>query len=114
MQIRRMRFTRIERDDNALAPGIDFHILDAIDFAERLSQFPHALIAIFAFRGDYNLLNDFVIGALRIKRIGRVRVVWSCWVHVTRSLAALEVTRTSDCLRVSLAHFFIASMARAI
>ena len=109
-----MRFARIECDNDALTPGIDLHILYAINFAERLAQFPHTLVAIFAFGRDYNLLNDFVIGALRIKRIGRVRVVWSCWVHVTRSLAALEVTRTSDCLRVSLAHFFIASMARAI
>ena len=60
-----MHFARIECDDNALTPGIDLHILHAIDFAERLSQFPHTLVAIFAFGGDDDLLNDFVIGALR-------------------------------------------------
>jgi hypothetical protein len=31
-----------------------------------------------------------VIGALGIKRVGWVRIVWSGWVHITKSLAALE------------------------
>ena len=57
-----MRFARIEGDDNALPFGIHLYILDAINLAERFSQFPHAFVAIFAFGRDYDLLNNFVIG----------------------------------------------------
>lgn len=76
-----MRFTRIEGHHHALAFRINLHVLHARNLAEWFAQFPHAFVTILAFGGDYDFFDDFVIGLFRIKRIGRVWIVWSRWVH---------------------------------
>jgi len=106
VQIGRVNLARIECDNDTLASGIDLYILHAIDFAERLSQFPHALIAIFTFGSYYDSLNDFVIGPLGVKRVSGVRIVWSRRVHALSNAP----NRSPACMT----HFVIASKARAI
>jgi len=54
VQIGSMRFARVERDDHTLAPEIDFHVLHSGNVLQHWPQFAHALIAIFAFSGDFD------------------------------------------------------------
>ena len=77
-----MRSARIERDDDSLMLQIDEHIFHASNSFEHGSKFTHTFIAIFAFGGDLDRLQDCVIGALRIKRVGWIGFVWSCGVHL--------------------------------
>jgi len=76
-----MRFACIERDDHALVLKIDSHIVDAFNLHERSAQLSHSLMMIFAFGGDFDRFQDRVIGALREKRIGWIRIAWSGGVH---------------------------------
>jgi hypothetical protein len=81
VKIGRMRFTCIERDDHALVLEIDLHIVDAFNFHERPAQLSHSLVVILAFGGNFDCFQDRVIGAFREKRIGWIRIAWSCRVH---------------------------------
>ena len=81
MQIGRMGFAWVERDDHNIALEIDFYVLHAGNFRQHWSQFAHALIAILAFSGDFDRFQNFVTGALREKRIGRIGISRSCRVH---------------------------------
>jgi hypothetical protein len=81
VKIWRMRFARIECDDHTPVLKIDFHIVHPFNFHERPAQFSHSLMVILAFGGDFNRLQDRVIGALREKGIGWIRIAWSCRVH---------------------------------
>ena len=81
MKLRRMCFACIKRDDDALVPEINFHVLHAFDFHEWRAQLSHAFVAIFAFGCDLDRFQDRVIGPFRIKRIARVGIVWSCRIH---------------------------------
>ena len=54
MQIRRMRFAWIERDNHALVLEIDFYVLHSGNVLQHRSQFAHAFITIFTFRGDFD------------------------------------------------------------
>jgi len=76
-----MRFARIEGDDHALVLEIHFYIVHAFDFHERPAQLSHSLMMIYAFGGDFDRFQDRVIGALREKRIGWIRIAWSGGVH---------------------------------
>jgi len=76
-----MRFARIECDDHTPVLEIDFHIVHAFNFHERRAQLSHSLMVILAFSGDFDRLQDRVIGALREKGIGWIRIAWSCRVH---------------------------------
>jgi hypothetical protein len=84
VKIRRMRFPCIERDDHALVLEIDSYIVHAFDFHKRPAQLSHSLIVTLAFRGDFDGLQDGVIGALREERIGRIGIVWSRRIHDVR------------------------------
>lgn len=81
VKIGRMRFACIERDDHPLVLKIDFHIVYAFNLHERPPQLSHSLMMIFAFGGDFDRFQDRVIGAFREKRIGWIRIAWSCRVH---------------------------------
>ena len=76
-----MRFARIERDNHALVPEIDFYIVHAFNLHERRTELSDSLMVILAFRGDFDGFQDRVIGPLREKRIGWIRIAWSCRVH---------------------------------
>jgi hypothetical protein len=76
-----MRFTRVKSHDDALMLEIDLHVLNAFDFHERRSQLADALIAIFAFRGDFDRFQNYVVGPFGIERVSRVGIFWSCRVH---------------------------------
>jgi hypothetical protein len=71
----------IERDDYALMLEIDCHIVHAFNFHERRAQLSHSLMVTFAFGGDFDRLQDRVVGSLREKRIGWIRITWPCRVH---------------------------------
>lgn len=77
-----MRLARIKRDDDALMLEIDFDMAHSLNFHERRSQLANAFIAIFTFGGNLNRFQDGVIGPFRIERIGRIRIIWSCRVHL--------------------------------
>ena len=81
MQIWRMRFPWIERDDHALVREIDFYFLHSGNILQHRSQFAHAFIAIFTFRRDFNRFQNRVVGAFRKKWIGRIGISRSCRVH---------------------------------
>jgi hypothetical protein len=76
-----MRFARVKRDDDALMLEIDFYAFYAGDFLQHRPQLAHAVIAIFAFGGNLNRLQNCVIGPFRIERVGGIRIAWSCRVH---------------------------------
>jgi hypothetical protein len=103
MQVGRVCFAGIEGNDDALVAKIDFHIANAVDPHERRPQFSDAFIAIFAFSRDFYLFQNGMIGAFGIKRIARVGVLWSGWVHHLSNairphsgrLAALEPLRSA-------------------
>ena len=76
-----MRFARIERDDYALVPEIDFYMLNPRNVLQQRSQFAHAFIAIFTFSGDFDRFQNGVIGAFGGKWIGRIGISRSCRVH---------------------------------
>jgi len=82
VKIGRMRPTRVKRDDDTLMLQIDFYILHASNSFQHGSQLAHTIIAIFAFGGDLDRLQDGVIGPLRSEWVGWVRIVWSCGVHL--------------------------------
>jgi len=81
MQIWRMCFARIERDNHALVLEIDFYVLHPGNVLQHRSQFAHALIAIFTFSGDFDRFQNSVVGSFGEKRIGRIRISRSCRVH---------------------------------
>jgi len=76
-----MRFACIERDNHALVSEIDFYIVHALNLHERRAQLSDSLMVTFAFGGDFDGFQDGVIGALREKGIGWIRIAWSCRVH---------------------------------
>ena len=76
-----MRFARIERDNHALVPEIDFYIVHAFNLHERRTELSDSLMVILAFRGDFDGFQDRMIGPLREKRIGWIRIAGSCRVH---------------------------------
>jgi hypothetical protein len=76
-----MRFACIERDDHALVLKIDFHVVHAFNFHEGRAQLSHSLMVILAFGSDFDRFQDRMIGAFRKKRIGWIRIAWSCRVH---------------------------------
>src|SRR6516162_6216875 len=81
MQIGRMRFARVERNDHALVREVDFYILHAGDVRQHRSQFAHTFIAIFTFRGDLDRFQNSLVGAFRKKWIGWIGISRSCRVH---------------------------------
>ena len=86
-----MRFARVKRDDDALMLEIGLYVFHSSNFLQHGSEFAHAFIAIFAFGRDLDGFQDGVIGAFREKRIGWIRIVWSCRVH--RVLISIYLTR---------------------
>jgi len=76
-----MRFACIEGDDHAPVLEIHFYIVHAFNFHERPPQLSHSVMMIFAFGSDFDRFQDGVIGALREKGIGWIRIAWSCRVH---------------------------------
>jgi hypothetical protein len=76
-----MRFARVKRDDDALMLEIGLYVFHSSNFLQHGPKLAHAFIAIFAFGRDLNGFQDGVIGAFREKRIGWIRIVWSCRVH---------------------------------
>ena len=81
MQIGRVSFARVEREDHALALEIDFHVLHSGNLLQHWSQSAHALIAIFPFSCDFDRFQDGVAAALPKKWIGRIGISRSCGVH---------------------------------
>jgi len=81
MQIGRMGFARVEREDHALVLQVDFHILHSWNLPQYRSQFAHALIAIFPFSCDFDRFQNGIAAALRKKWIGRIGISRSCGVH---------------------------------
>ena len=68
MQIGRMRFARIERDDHALVLEIDFYVWHSGNVLQHRSQFAHAVIAIFTFSGNFDRFQDRIVGPFRKNR----------------------------------------------
>src|SRR6266850_3600753 len=81
VQIGWMCFARIERDNHALVPDIDFYVLHPGNVLQHRSQFAYALIAIFTFSGDFDRFQNSVVGSFGEKWIGRVGISRSCRVH---------------------------------
>ena len=81
MQIGRVRFARVERNNDALVTEIDLHVADAVDPLERGTQFSDAFVAIFAFSRDLDRFENVVIGTLGTKWVAWVGIVRSGWVH---------------------------------
>jgi len=81
MQIGRMGFARVEREDHALALEVHFHISHSGNPLQHRSQFAHALIAIFPFSRDFDRFQDGIAAALPKKWIGRIGISRSCRVH---------------------------------
>ena len=81
MQIGRMGFARVEREDHALALEVHFHISHSGNPLQHRSQFAHALIAIFPFSRDFDRFQDGIAAALPKKWIGRIGISRSCGVH---------------------------------
>jgi hypothetical protein len=76
-----MRPARVKRDDDALMLEIGLYVFHSSNFLQHGSEFAHAFIAIFPFGRDLDGFQDSVIGAFWEKRIGWIRIVWSCRVH---------------------------------
>ena len=76
-----MRFARIEAHNYALVREIDFYILHPRNVFQQRSQFAHAFIAIFTFRGDLDRFQKSLVGAFRKKWIVWIGISWSCRVH---------------------------------
>jgi hypothetical protein len=95
-----MRFAGIERDDHALVLEIDLYVVHAFNFHEGPAQLSHSLMVIFAFGGDFDGFQDRVIGAFREKRIGWIRIAWSCRVH-RFYLSNARQTRNGRLLRMT-------------
>jgi hypothetical protein len=98
VQIGRMRFAWIERDNHALDRDIDCYVLNSGNVLQHRSQFAHAFIAIFTLSRDFDRFQNRVVGAFRKKRIGRIGISRSCRVHSV--FFVLNVTRQ---LRVAVA-----------
>ena len=81
MQIGRMRFARVEREDQALALEVHFHILHSGNPLQHRSQFAHALIAIFPFSRDFDRFQNGIVATLPKKWIGRIGISRSRGVH---------------------------------
>ena len=96
MQVGRVGLARIEGDDDALPGSVYFHILHTGNAFKRPTQFPHALVAIFAFRRDLNRFNHGLIAVNGHKGIGGIGIVRSRWVHpnyLTRAASPADVSR---------------------
>jgi len=87
-----MRFARIERDNHTLALEIDFNVLHPWNLVHQRSQFAHAFIAIFTFRGDLDRFQKSLVGAFPKKWIVWIGISWSCRVH--RVLVSLSNAST--------------------
>jgi len=94
VQIGRVRFARIESDDNSPVLRIDLYIAHAFDFQQRLAQFLHAFLIVIAFGRDLDRFQNRMIGAFGIKRVGRIGLVWLGWVHHLSNAAG----RRAGCL----------------
>src|SRR5438094_4108775 len=81
VKIRRMRPSRIKCDDHALVLEIHLYVLHTLDLHKRSAQLLHSLMMILAFGGDFDRLQDGMLGTFREKRVGWIRVTWSCRVH---------------------------------
>jgi hypothetical protein len=81
VQVGRVRFARVKRDDHPLARKIDIDALHAVDAQERWAQLAYALVTIFAFGRDLDRFQNRVIGALGIKWVVRLEFAWFRWVH---------------------------------
>jgi hypothetical protein len=81
-----MNFAGVEFHDYPLVRKIDNNVEDPGNFHQDRSQLAHAFVAIFAFGRDLDLFDNRVIGPLRIKRIARLRFVWSRRVHQLRNV----------------------------
>src|SRR5438552_1581233 len=71
VQIRRMRFARVEGHDNPRSIRIDFYIADSLNIQKGLAELSRAFITILAFRRDFDRLQNRMIGALVKKRTAR-------------------------------------------
>ena len=87
-----MRFARIEAHNYALVREIDFCILHPRNVLQQRSQFAHAFIAIFTFRGDLDRFQKSLVGAFPKKWIVWIGISWSCRVH--RVLVSLSNAST--------------------
>jgi hypothetical protein len=87
MQIGHMRFSSVERDDHPLSFRINPHILHAVDSRQRLAQFAHAFIAIFAFRRDLDGFDNWLVAMSRKKRAGRIGIIRASWIHYFKNAA---------------------------
>ena len=76
-----MCLPRVKGDDDPLMLQIYFYIRHASNSFQHGSQLAHTIIAIFAFGGDLDRLQNGVIGALGSEWVGWVGFVWSCGVH---------------------------------
>jgi hypothetical protein len=74
MQIGRMGFARVQREDHALVVEIDFHILHSGNLLQHRSQLAHALIAFFPFSRDFDRFQNRIVAAPRKKWIGRIGI----------------------------------------
>jgi hypothetical protein len=97
MQVGRVRFARIEGDDDAFSWEIDFYILNPVYLHERCAQLSHAFIAILALGRDFYRFQNGMIGAFGIKRVARVGIGWSRRVH-----RYVYLTRAGESVVVSL------------
>jgi hypothetical protein len=93
VQIGRVRFARVERDDDAFTREIDGDIAHAVNFHQHRAQFSYARIAIFAFSCDLDCFENGVIGPFGIERVARFGFVWSRGIHHLLNVARRRVGR---------------------
>jgi hypothetical protein len=82
MEIRDVRLSGVEGDEDPLLTCIYLHVLDAIDPLQRLAQPADALVAIFTLGCDLNRFQNRLIAVLWKKRTGWIGIVGSGWVHL--------------------------------
>ena len=85
MQVRRVRFSRIESHNDALAGSIDLHLLYAGNSQQRFPQLPDAFVAIFSLGRDLDRFQNRCTFAEYLSRLrtsnvqrGPVATVMQC------------------------------------
>ena len=76
-----MNFARIKFHNHPLVGKIDPNVEHARNLRQHRIQFAHACITIFAFGGDFDRLDNRMIGSFAVERVVRFNVVWSRRIH---------------------------------
>src|SRR5579884_163130 len=92
-----MHLARVKCHDNSLAFCIDFDVVHAADFHERLPELWQGLVMGFSFCGNFNRFQNGVISPFGEEGVRRVRISRSRGVHgIVRFLPISYASKACD------------------